>query len=207
MCCSPSATRMSTRVVDNPLNGSDNNTNVLPKEDNEAQVATVEQEDTDAVTSPAPEDLLLTRLASIMIRPVLVDVYIAVVGVALPVAFSTYHDGGLTAQVSVLTRIFDMCGGTAMAILTLAAARSFRRVTAAGQQMERLGAGETKISARALRGLRRSHVMLCVVCVFFVLVGVLCLVTATKVGSTSKITGRIITTRCERAPITSSREQ
>ena len=67
------------------------------------------------------------------------------------------------------------------------------RVTAAGGQLALLGAGNTKISERSYRALRRSHAWVLVGFVIFIMVALLSFVSATRVGTRSKLTDRLIT--------------
>ena len=83
-----------------------------------------------------------------------------------------------------------------MVFATIWPAVGLRRVLGSGDdrgQLAALGAGEARISQRARRGLGRAHAWLCALSVLFVMVGLLSFVTATRVGTRSKLTGRLIT--------------
>ena len=149
-------------------------------------------EDTDAVVSPAHTDLLLTRIGGAFAALPIAVPYVVLVGAAFIIALNTYHDG----EISALTRVVDICSPCGLVITNTAAVVGLRRVAGSGDgrgQLAALGAGEARISQRARRGLGRAHAWLSALAVLFVLVGLVSLVSATKVGTRSKLTGRLIT--------------
>ena len=103
-------------------------------------------------------------------------------------------------QLGVATPIlrtgFDICASLAAGglIVIVAATVGLRRVTGTGAgQLAALGAGEARISERARRDLGRAHAWMSALAVFFVMIGLLSFVSATRVGTRSKLTGRLIT--------------
>ena len=149
-------------------------------------------EDTDAVVSPAHTDLLLTRIGGAFAALPIAVPYVVLVGAAFIIALNTYHDG----EISALSRVVDICLPSAGLIVNTGAVVGLRRVAGSGDgrgQLAALGAGEARISQRARRGLGRAHAWLSALSVIWVLCGLLCLVTATRVGTRSKLTGRLIT--------------
>ena len=152
----------------------------------------VEQEDTNAVVSPTHTDFFLTRIGGAFVALPIAVPYMGLVGALLLIAYSTYHEG----EVSPLTRRWDVCIPVGTSIGLLGAFVSLRRATGTGPgrgQLAALGAGEVRISERARRSLGRAHVWLCVLGVLWTMLGLLCLVTAFRVGTRSKLTGRLIT--------------
>ena len=152
----------------------------------------VEKEDTNAVVSPSHTDFLLTRIGgSFAALPIAVP-YVVLQGAVLVVAFNTYQE----AEVSALTRVFDIGLPVGAAVVVGGSTISLRRVLGSGDgqgQLAALGAGEVRISLRARRSVGRVRAWLSAVAVLIVMLGLLCLVTATRVGTRSKITGRLIT--------------
>ena len=157
--------------------------------------AAQEKEDTNAVPSPTPRDLALCRLGSAFygstpgaVFAALTTVYFCFMLLTMGTRSTAENPDSKLRLLSDITFVisipFNTIGG---------AAWSLRRVTAQDGELQLLGAGETKISARALRGLRRAQALLWIPFTIFALLGLLCFVTATKVGTRSKITGNIIT--------------
>eukprot|EP01052_Picozoa_sp_SAG31_P020158 SAG31_NODE_1503_length_8079_cov_5.930827_7_plen_430_part_00 len=149
-------------------------------------------EDTNAVVSPAHTDFLLTRIGAAFVGLAPAVPYVVLSGAAVVVAFNTYQEG----EVSALTRTVDICWPVAAFAITIGAAIGLRRVVGSGDgrgQLAALGAGEARISQRAHRSLGRAHVWLSALTVLWVLMGLLSLVTATRVGTRSKLSGRLIT--------------
>ena len=110
---------------------------------------------------------------------------------ALAVTFLTYHEGTKTE----LAWIFDvtMSIGILLWVLPYSAIVSLRSVVADGGQLDALGAGTAKISKASALRLKIAHALMCVLSIISILLGLLCLVTAMKVGTKSKLTGREIT--------------
>eukprot|EP01045_Picozoa_sp_COSAG04_P031612 COSAG04_NODE_5913_length_1457_cov_1.967599_1_plen_315_part_01 len=150
------------------------------------------EEDTNAVVSPAHTDFLLTRIGGALVALAPTVPYVVLSGAAIIVTFNAYQEG----EVSALTRTLDICVPLAGCSLTIGPAIGLRRVVGSGDgrgQLAALGAGEARISQRARHSLRRAHVWLSSLAVLFVMIGLLCFVTATKVGTRSKLSGRLIT--------------
>ena len=150
------------------------------------------KEDTNAVVSPAHTDFFLTRIGGAFVALPPTVPYVVLFGVVFIVAFNTYHEG----EISTLTRVFDIFTPVGGAVLVGPSAIGLRRVVGSGDgrgQLAALGAGEARISLQARRGLGRAHAWLSALAVLFVMVGLLCLVSATRVGTRSKLTGRLIT--------------
>eukprot|EP01050_Picozoa_sp_SAG11_P012246 SAG11_NODE_1350_length_5137_cov_2.743152_7_plen_313_part_00 len=93
--------------------------------------------------------------------------------------------------------MFEICVPTGATIAVIGSAISLRLATSTGAgrgQLAALGAGEVLTSERARRSLGRAHACLCVLNVFWVMLSLLCIVTAFRVGTRSKLTGGLITT-------------
>ena len=151
-----------------------------------------EAEDTNAVVSPTHQEFFLTRVAGAFLATPFGVPYVWLLTSLFMIVFNTWHEG----EVSALTRMLDVCVSVGGMIFLVGSAISLRRVTGTGAgrgQLAALGAGEARISERARRSLGRAHVLLCAVGVPFIMAGLLCLVTATRVGTRSKLTGRVIT--------------
>ena len=147
-----------------------------------------EEEDTNAVVSPTHSDFLLTKIGAKVAALPFVWAFFAVMGVGLAVSYSTQQQ-----DKSVLAHVNDICLPAGCVFLNVGSIIAVRRVTATGGQLASLGSGETKISERSYRALRRGHARLLVPAVFVFLVGLLTFVSMTRVGTRSKMTGRLIT--------------
>ena len=149
------------------------------------------EEDTNAVVSPSHVGFLLTRVGATLVALPPALPYVVLVELVLIVTLNTYHQQG---EVSTLSRTFDICGSCGALVALVAAPVGLRRVTGTGAgQLAALGAGEARISKRARRDLGRAHAWMSALAVIFVMLGLLTLVTATRVGTRSKLTGRLIT--------------
>ena len=149
------------------------------------------KEDTNAVVSPSHTDFFLTRIGGAFAALPPTVPYVLLLGVVFVVAFNTYQ-----GDISALTRVMDIFLPSGAAVVIDGSAIGLRRVLGSGNgrgQLAALGAGEARISQQARRGLGRAHVWLCALAVLFVMIGLLSLVTATRVGTRSKLTGRLIT--------------
>ena len=147
------------------------------------------EEDTDAVVSPSHSDFLLTSIGAKVAAVPFMWAFNTFVGVGCIVAFNTYSDEPKT----VLSHVFDVCASAGGAIIVVGSGIALGRVTAPGGQLALLGAGATNISERSYRGLRRSHAWLLVPSAISMMLGLVGFVTATRVGTRSKATGRLIT--------------
>jgi hypothetical protein len=152
-------------------------------------IAREAEEDTNAVVSPAHSDFLLTSIGAKVAAIPFMWACNIFVGVGLLVSLNTYSDEPKTW----LTHVFDTCQPVGGGIVLIGSGIALGRVTAVGGHLVSLGAGQTKISERSYRGLRRSHALMIVMFMFFTMLGLLSFVTATRVGTQSKITGRVIT--------------
>jgi hypothetical protein len=171
---------MSMDSFDNPATG----------EEEAAQ----EKEDTNAVPSPTPRDLALCRLGSAFYGSTPGAVFAALTCAYFCFMILTMGTRSAAENPdSKLRLLSDITYAIEAPLIIGGAGWSLRRVTAQEGELQLLGAGETKISARALRGLRRAHAVMWIPFTIVALLGLLCLVTATRVGTRSKITGNIIT--------------
>jgi hypothetical protein len=160
----------------------------------------VKWEDTNAVVSPTHKDFVLTRVAGAFVALPIGVPYVGLAGLLMILTSNTYHEG----EVSALTRVADICGACGTLVVLLGTAVSLRRATgtSAGRgQLATLGAGEARISERAQRSLGRAHVWISVLGFIFVMTGLLCFFTATRIGTRSKLTGRLITAAYARAVV------
>ena len=149
-------------------------------------------EDTNAVVCPAHTDFFLTRIGGAFVALPPTVPYVLLLGAALVVAFNTYQEG----EVSALTRVTDISLPGGGAVVVGGSAIGLRRVLGSGDgqgQLAALGAGEVRISLRARRSVGRARAWLSALAVLWVMLGLLNLVTATRVGTRSKLTGRLIT--------------
>eukprot|EP01048_Picozoa_sp_COSAG05_P024734 COSAG05_NODE_5959_length_1051_cov_1.194328_1_plen_320_part_01 len=147
-----------------------------------------EQEDTNAVVSPTHTDFVLTRVGGAFVALPPAVPWVGLVGVLHIIAMSTYHEGDL----SPLSRMFDVCAPLGCFAAFLGSAVSLRRATGTGTgrgHLLALGAGEVRIGERARRGLS----------VMYIMIGLVSLLSATRVGTRSKISGRLITAPYARA--------
>jgi hypothetical protein len=157
-----------------------------------------EEEDTNAVVSPSHKDFLLTRIGSAFVAAPPGLPYVGLVGLALVITWFTYHEG----DVSPLTWMTDICWSCGLLFSTVGPAVSLRRVTGTGAgrgQLAALGAGEVQISERARRRLEHAHIWISALALMCAMAGLLCLVTATRVGTRSKLSGRLVTAGYARA--------
>ena len=152
-------------------------------------IAREAEEDTNAVVSPTHSDFLLTSIAAKVQAIPFMWAFNAFVGVGLLVSFNTYS----TEHKTWLKHVFDICQPVGAAVGLVGCGIAVGRVTAVSGHLASLGAGETKISERSYRGLRRSHALMVVPCVLFTMLALVCFVTATRVGTRSKLTGHVIT--------------
>jgi hypothetical protein len=152
-------------------------------------IAREAEEDTNAVVSPTHSDFLLTSIAAKVQAIPFMWAFNAFVGVGLLVSFNTYSDEHKTW----LKHVFDICQPVGGVIGLVGCGIAVGRVTAVSGHLALLGAGETKISERSYRGLRRSHALMVVPCVLFTMLALVCFVTATRVGTRSKLSGHVIT--------------
>lgn len=160
--------------------------------------AAAEKEDTNAVLSPTHNEFFLTRIAGAFLALPLAVPYVGMVNVATIIAFATYEEG----EISPLARVFDICLPCSAFCVLFGPTVSFRRATGTGAglgQLAALGAGKVKISQRSRRSLGRAHIWMCMLSPIWFMTGLLCLVTAFRVGTRSKLTGRIITVAYARA--------
>lgn len=157
-------------------------------------------EDSNAVMAPShTPDFLLTRIGARFVALPPAVPYLILIGFGFVVTLNTYKEG----ELATLTRMYDIGISVGGAILTVGSGVSLRRVTGGTRdgcgQLEKLGAGKACIDGQAHRNLKRAHVWLAIIAVLFVLLGLLSLVSTTKVGTRSKISGRLITEKYARA--------
>jgi hypothetical protein len=109
-----------------------------------------EEEDTNAVVSPTHSDFLLTKMSAKVAALPFVWAFFEAVGVGFAVTLSTQQQ-----DKSVLAHVSDIGWPAGFVFLNVGSIIAVRHVTAAGGQLASLGSGETKISERAYRALRR----------------------------------------------------
>jgi hypothetical protein len=144
----------------------------------------------DIIDMNAHRDFLLTSIGAKLAAIPCMWVFNILVSVGMIVAQNTYSDEAKTW----LGLVFDICVPLGGAIMLLGSGLSLEHVTAAGGPLELLGAGKTRISKRSYdTQMRRSYVCMLVPVVFFVMLALLCFVSATRVGTRSKLTDRLIT--------------
>jgi hypothetical protein len=137
---------------------------------------------------------LLTRVGATLVAlpPALPYVVLAQLGTII--SFNTYRQKGEVSALSRVPRTFDICAPAGALLVVVAATVGLCRVTGTGAgQLAALGAGEARISERARRDLGRAHAWMSALAVFFVMLSLICFVSATRVGTRSKLTGRLIT--------------
>ena len=142
-----------------------------------------------SVVSPTHSDFLLTSIGAKFAAFRFMWAFNVLVNVGFLVGMNTYSD----EEKTVLTHVFDICAPVGSAINTVASGLALGRVTAAGGQLALLGAGDTKISARSRRALWRKHAFLVVPFAIYMTLAAVCLFTASRVGTRSTLTGRVIT--------------
>ena len=156
--------------------------------------STQQGEDTNAVTAPAPQDLLLSRIGHAMMGSTPGAVYVTLTTLVSTVVFAALGARSGADNPSSLHLLADVLISTlGVPSAMLGACLSLRRVTAEGGELEKLGAGTTMISEAALRGLKRAHATLWVPVTIILLLALLCFVSATRIGTRSKLTGNLIT--------------
>ncbi len=167
--------------------------------------ATFDKEDTDAVVSRSHKQFFLTQTASAFVALAAAVPYVAVVQLTTAIVFILAWG----EDSSPLRRFADLSMTTGLGINLVACAASLRLATAQASEDSRggelvvLGAGTAKISQRANRGLRRAHTWLLVPATLFFMVGLMNILSATRVGTRSKVTGRLITVSYARAMVAS----
>ena len=103
------------------------------------------------------------------------------------------HGGRRQRPPSELQLVFDVCLAVAYPLAIISSANGLHRVVAHGGELAQLGAGEQRISARALRGLARAHIFMLVMVFFGMLMFLICCYSASRVGTYSYLSGRLIT--------------
>lgn len=155
-------------------------------------------EDTNAVVSPTHKEFFLTRISGAFLALPPAVPLVVLVQVFFSIACTTYHDG----DISALTQMTDLCIASGCSISIIGSTVSLHRATGTGVgrgQLVALGAGKMRISERARRSLGRAYVCACLLAGVYFAVGLVCFVSATRVGTHSMISGRLITAVYARA--------